>query len=87
MTLLRLSRRKCHAVFAGALDGTLVGLGAGIAEEKPRQPVRQQIFASLPSGGRCSTGWRCCKVAAWSATALTQAGVAVAQGVDADTRR
>ena len=77
-----------YAVFAGALDRALVGLGARVAEEHGVQPgAAAELFRQLAVGGGVIQVRRVLQRCGLIGHSPDPRGVAVAQRVDADARR
>ena len=77
-----------YAVFAGALDRALVGLGARVAEEHGVQPgAAAELFRQLAVGGGVIQVRRVLQRCGLVGHSPDPRGVAVAQRVDADARR
>ena len=77
-----------YAVFAGALDRALVGLGARVAEEHGIQPgAAAEFFRQLAVGGGVIQVRRVLQRCGLVGHSPDPRGVAVAQRVDADARR
>ena len=77
-----------YAVFAGALDRALVGLGARVAEKHGVQPgAAAELFRQLAVGGGVIQVRRVLQRCGLVGHSPDPRGVAVAQRVDADARR
>ena len=74
-----------HAVLAGGLDGTLVGLGTGVAEEHlAHAGALAQLFGQLAAGGSIVQVGGVLQLVGLVGHGLGPSQVTVAQAVDAD---